>query len=147
MSAYSEVTTEFSNGDLLLAALKEMGFSPTNCIGKPQPLVGFQGDFRTADGNGHTHNPALAMKADIIIPRSQVGGMSNDIGFVRGADGKFKAVISDYDSRRYNKQWLNKVKIGVADAGIQQQAKKMGLRMVGRKTDKAGQIQYQFLKQ
>lgn len=132
MSAYSEVATEFKDGDLLIEALKTMGFNPTNCIGKPQNLEGYRGDRRQ-------------QKADIIIPRAQVGGASNDLGFVKGADGKFKAIISDYDSRRYNGEWLNTVKANVADLGIQRTAKRMGMRVVGRKVTK-GQIEYQFLK-
>ena len=132
MSAYSEVTTEFNDGKLLIAALTEMGFKPQNHIGNPQHLEGYHGDKR----------PEVA---DIIIPRSQVGNASNDIGFVRGADGKFSAIISSFDSRKHDQKWLNKVKVGVADAGIQQQAKKLGLRVSSRKVVQ-GQIQYQFIK-
>lgn len=132
MSAYSEIKTEFKDGELLIEALKTMGFTPTNCIGNPQSLEGYQGDRRQ-------------QKADIIIPRSQVGGASNDLGFIKGPDGTYKAVISDYDSRRYDSKWLNTVKANVADAGIQRTAKKMGLRVASRKVTK-GKIEYEFLK-
>lgn len=132
MSAYSEVKTEFKDGDLLLEALKAMGFQPRNCIGKPAHLEGYHGDQRE-------------QLADIIIPRAQVGTASNDIGFVKGPDGTFRAIISDYDSTRHNQKWLNEVKTNVADAGIQKQAKKMGLRL-GKRTVVKGQIQYEFLR-
>lgn len=132
MSAYSEVKTEFKDGDLLLEALKAMGFQPRNCIGTPANLEGYHGDQRT-------------QVADIIIPRAQVGNASNDIGFVKGPDGTFRAIISDFDSTRHNKKWLNEVKTNVADAGIQKQAKRMGLRLGSRKVVK-GQIQYEFLR-
>lgn len=145
MSAFNEVQTEFRDGDTLIDALKAMGFTPTNCIGNPQPLVGYQGDFRTADGEGHTRDANLALKADVIIPRSQVGGSSNDIGFARGTDGKYKAVISQYDSRRYDGKWLNDVKANVADIGVQKQAKRIGLKL-GKREVKNGQITYQFIR-
>ena len=132
MSAYSEVNTEFKDGELLIEALTAMGFTPRNCIGNPQQLEGYQGDRRQ-------------QRADIIIPRSQVGGASNDIGFVKGADGTFRAIISAYDSHRYDGKWLNTVKANVADAGIQRTAKRMGLRVASRKVTK-GQIEYEFLK-
>lgn len=109
-----------------------MGFQPRNCIGQPQHLEGYHGDQRQ-------------QVADIIIPRKQVGGASNDIGFVKGPDGTFRAVISDYDSSRYTSKWLNEVKTNVADLGIQRQAKRMGLRLGERKVVK-GQIQYEFLR-
>lgn len=143
MSAFNEIQTEFNDGDNLIEALKAMGFNPTNCIGDPQPLVGYLGDYRTLDGNGHTRNADLAMKADIIIPRSQVGGSSNDIGFQRGADGKYKAIISDFDSTRHNGEWINKVKANVADVGVQKQAKKLGMKL-GKREVKNGQIAYTF---
>lgn len=132
MSAYSEVSTQFTDGELLIEALTEMGFTPENHIGKPQHLTGYHGDKRKD-------------VADVIIPRAQVGGSSNDIGFVRGDDGKFRAIISEYDSRHYGEQWLKKLRAGYADKGILRQAKLAGLRAIGRKVVK-GQIQYEFLK-
>lgn len=132
MSAYSEVSTQFNDGELLIEALTEMGFTPQNHIGKPQPLTGYQGDKRTD-------------VADIIIPRTQVGGSSNDLGFIRGEDGKFKAIISDYDSTKYNEKWLKTLRTNYADKGIMRQAKRAGLRFVSKKPVK-GQMHYEFLK-
>lgn len=108
-----------------------MGFQPRNCIGNPQNLEGYQGDQRQ-------------QRADIIIPRSQVGGASNDIGFTKGPDGTYKAIISDYDSRRHGQTWLNTVKWNAGDAGIRREAKRMGMLAVSRKVTK-GQIEYEFL--
>lgn len=145
MSAYSETSTEFKDGELLIEALTAMGYKPRNCIGNQQALESYTGDYRTPDGQGHTSDMNKAMKADIIIPRKQVGGSSNDIGFVKGADGKYKAIISDYDSTKHNVKWLNEVKVNVADAGIMRTAKKAGMRIAGRKVNK-GQIVYEFIK-
>ena len=134
MSAYSEVKTQFNDGGLLIEALEEMGFKPENHIGNPQRLTGYQGDRRTD-------------VADIIIPRTQVGRASNDIGFVRGSDGTFRAIISDYDSSKYDTQWLKQVRASYTDKGIMKSAKLAGLRFVSKaKNAKTGKMDYQFLK-
>ncbi len=132
MSAYNTVKTRFKDGELLIEALKSMGFNPRNCIGHREQLEGYQGDKRKD-------------VADIIIPRSQVGHLSNDIGFVKGEDGSFGAVISEYDSTKYNSVWLSKLKIQVADQGILRQAKRAGFRIGERRVLK-DHIEYQFLR-
>jgi hypothetical protein len=105
------------------------------------PLVGFQGDYRTQDGEGHTKDADKALKADIIIRRKYVGGASNDIGFVKGSDGKFKAVISDYDSSRHNAAWLAKLKGEYAEINVVKTMKRMGVKITGRTTRKNAQGQ------
>jgi hypothetical protein len=142
MSEYSEAQTEFSDPQVLIEALAAVGYTTVeNHIGKPQPLVGFQGDFRTQDGQGHTTNPALALKADIIVRRRYVGGASNDLGFVKGADGKFKAIISDYDSSRHTPAWLAKLKGEYAEINVVKTMKRMGVKITGRTTRKNAQGQ------
>ena len=99
MSAYSEQTTEFKDGEVLIQALLEMGFGEVrNCIGNPEQLEDYQGRKRK-------------QVADIIIPRKYVPGASNDIGFVRNADGKFGEAGSDVSKRfsRRNRTIMAKV--------------------------------------
>ena len=135
MSEYSESTTEFKDADLLITALAAVGYTTVeNCIGNRQPLVGFQGDYRTLDGEGHTKDPNKALKADIIVRRKHVGGASNDLGFVKGDDGKFRAIISAYDSSRHNATWLAKVKGEYAEANVVRNMKRAGVRITGRTT-------------
>jgi hypothetical protein len=104
MSHYNNVKTEIRDQDCLVAALKTLGFGPTIHEAAHQ-LEGYQGDKRQ-------------QTAEIIIPRRQVGGAANDIGFKRQENGTFTAIISDYDKRRYNEKWLAKLKTeyGVAKA-------------------------------
>jgi hypothetical protein len=45
--------------------------------------------------------------AEIVIRRKDIGRSSNDIGFSLEQDGTYTAIISDYDSRRYNQNWLD----------------------------------------
>lgn len=130
MSAYAETKTSFKEKSLLVKALQELGFEPL-VSEEAQRLEGYRGDKREDT-------------AEVIIPRRQVGRMSNDIGFKRQADGTFKAIISDYDSSRYDEKWLNRVKVGYTTAGTMLQAQKMGLRLVG-KEKKNGKVQLKFL--
>lgn len=133
MSAYSEVQTQFSDGELLIEALTDMGFAPENHIGKPNCLTGYHGDTR-------------ADVADIIIPRAQVGRLSNDIGFVRGSDGTYSAIVSEYDSTRYGRAWQKSLRSKYAEKGILRQAKKAGLRQIGTPKLVKGKLQFEFLK-
>jgi hypothetical protein len=63
----------------------------------PQNLFGYKGDMR-------------AEKAHIIIRRLHVGRNSNDIGFVKGEDGCYTAIISDYDKGKYGEPWNKQLK-------------------------------------
>jgi hypothetical protein len=54
-------------------------------------------------------NDQRAQTAHVIIRRQYVGGAANDVGFVRQADGSYKAIISEYDSSHYNQTWLNRL--------------------------------------
>lgn len=86
MSEYVECKTKFKDRKALLEALAAMGFvdGEVEVHDDPQHLYGYQGDKRP-------------QKAHIIIRRKYVGGSSNDIGFVRGEDGSYEAVISEFD--------------------------------------------------
>lgn len=135
MSKYSEIATSFSDPELLIAALTAVGFrNIRNHVGDPQPLTGFQGDKRKN-------------LADIIIPRREVGSMSNDLGFSRGADGTFQLIVSDYDSSRYNSAWQQNLKFNYAEQNILRAAKRQGLRAIhtGKKLEN-GKVEYKFLK-
>lgn len=133
--------------DILLASLEELGYKALNFVGKPQPLVGYQGDFRTVDGIGHTKDADLAMKADIIIPRSQVGSASNDIGFKRNTDGTYSAIISDYDSGKHNQKWMNSLSQSYQVRKTMQDAKRAGVRNLSQKKLANGDIELVYLKQ
>lgn len=146
MSEYATTVTEFNDGELLAEALTGLGYTPVVSIGNPQPLVGYMGDYRTMDGQGHTTDPSKAMKADIIIPRKQVGGSSNDLGFRRMANGTYEAIISDYDSHKHNQTWVNKLSVSYQERSVERTAKKMGVRQLTKKKLPNGDIEYTYLK-
>src|SRR5271170_265153 len=121
MSAYNEIETQFSDQGCLVEALKEMGYQP-QVSEKPQNLEGYHGDRRQ-------------QTAEIVIPRRQVGGASNDVGFKKNADGTFTAIISDYDkSTHFGLKKQTELKAKYAEKMSMKQAKANGLKFVGKKT-------------
>ena len=96
MSAYGEYETTLCEQKLLVEALFDMGYT-VEVHPEGAPLTGYHGDERPE-------------RAHVIIRRAQLDSASNDIGFVRGADGRFRAILSEYDrSIGYDAQWLGKV--------------------------------------
>lgn len=96
MSAYGEFETNVREQRFLVEALAEMGY-----MAEVHPdgaaLFGYRGDERPE-------------RAHVIIRRAQLDSASNDIAFVRGADGRFRAVLSEYDRGiGYDEKWLGKV--------------------------------------
>src|ERR1039457_4125011 len=105
MSKYSSISTCFDDQDALVEALKADGFRPHLATDQVagDPLTGYQGDKRKD-------------RAPVIIPRQQIGGASNDIGFRRGTDGTFSAVISEFDKGcGRDDQWLGKIRQRVVE--------------------------------
>ena len=99
MSKYSSINTDFDDQECLIEALVQDGFQPVMAEDQIQGdnLIGYQGDTRKE-------------RAHIILPRKQVGGAANDIGFVRQPDGKFSATISAFDQGAHGTKWLDKIR-------------------------------------
>ncbi|GHJ38678.1 DUF1257 domain-containing protein [Streptomyces sp. TS71-3] len=96
MSHFTRVRTALRDADLLVTALAEVGFTDVEQHGAPQTLYGYQGDARPE-------------RAEVIVRREHIGKLSNDIGFRRGDDGAFEAVISEYDGSAYDNAWLTRL--------------------------------------
>jgi hypothetical protein len=96
MSHFTTIRTKMIDQQHLLAALRDLGFNTVETQTTPSTLFGYKGDAR----------PEMA---EIIIRRQYIGGLSNDIGFAKSADGTFQAIISGYDRGRYSQSWLQKV--------------------------------------
>jgi hypothetical protein len=94
---------------------------------KAANLYGYQSDRRE-------------QKANIIIRRNHVGGFSNDLGFVKTADGTYQAIISDYDSSHYNKNWLGNLQMHYNIEKTKMAFESKGINYVETKDDK-GRIQ------
>jgi len=121
MSLYCEVKTEFKNESALISALMETGGwneSQIEIHAEPQSLIGYHGDIRPE-------------RANIIIRRRFIGSASNDIGMIKEENGQYRAIISEYDGRKYNQAWIDKLKGNYAYQVIKQDQERRG-RIVSR---------------
>lgn len=121
MSEMINTVTKLKDKKALIEALVCMGFDVKHIEDNATavPLYGYQGDFRTADGRGHTTDPAKAMKGNIVIRRKHVGGASNDLGFLKNPDGTYTFTSSAYDRHAtigvaketggYNDKWVKRL--------------------------------------
>lgn len=114
MSKYGEFSTRIKDGTLLCAALEGMGFT-IEAHEQSVSLYGYHGDVR----------PEVA---NIIIRRQHTGiGVSNDIGFVRGSDGCYQAIISEYDrGAKFDDSWIGKLKQSYSEQRQMQVARNRG---------------------
>jgi hypothetical protein len=96
MSHFTTIKTRFCDAQALLQALNDLGLKTVEVHETAEHLYGFMGDKRK-------------QTAEIIIRRKYVGRMSNDLGFKRGTDGTFTAIISGYDRSKYDARWLAKL--------------------------------------
>lgn len=83
MSHYLRSTMKIRSEAALVAALRELGFEPAVHAEAAQ-LVGYHGDRR-------------AERAHVVVPRAQLHGASNDLGFFRNASGEFELIASEFD--------------------------------------------------
>lgn len=119
MSLYCTIETQFKSPEALVLALMETGLWTAEQIeihSEPQNLFGYHGDLRPE-------------KANIIIRRKNISNASNDIGFVQ-ENGIYKAIISEYDGRKYNKSWVDKLKQSYSFYAIKFQQEKLGRKVV-----------------
>ena len=117
-----------NDGNCIKAALDELGYEYEEHK-HGENLYGYQGDKRQ-------------QKAHIIIRREHVGTAANDVGFLRGSNGKYEMIISEFD-RRSGKQsdnFMNKLKQIYTKHSFMKQAKKMGYIVNSQKTDENGRI-------
>ena len=135
MSAYGEYETTLSEQRFLVEGLVAMGYQ-VEVNAKGAPLIGYHGDERPE-------------RANVIIRRAQLDRASNDIGFARGADGRFRAILSEYDrSIGYDAQWLGKVHQHYKEKQTLAVAKAKGYMFRGKEviqTPNGPQIRLQFV--
>lgn len=98
MSAYTTLATRIVSAEHLALALRDLGFAEVEVHQSPQTLHGWMGDAR-------------AQRAEVIVRREHIGDASNDLGFARGQDGTFVAIVSEYDRDHgdFDRGWLEKL--------------------------------------
>jgi len=119
MSAFLPFETEFNDQDCLVKALAEndvIQYTNVEVHETPQNLYGYHGDMRPE-------------KANIIVRRKDIGGSSNDIGFVKGENGKYTAIISDFDKGKHNDKYMTGLKRSYAAARMHKEARRQGLKL------------------
>ncbi len=133
MSQFVILRTIITNKAMLLAALKDLGFSNVEVHEKAQHLYGYQGDRRV-------------QTAEVIIRRKYVGSSSNDIGFKQREDGTFEAIVSEYDSRGcgYGEEWLNQLTQRYAYHATRDQAEREGLTFISEDVNERQEIRLRF---
>lgn len=115
MSHFLECQTLFRDRSCLVEALEEVfGKGKVEVHEEAQNLYGYAGDVRE-------------QQAEVIIRRKHVGSASNDIGFVKEADGTYTAIISEYDRHKYNDEWMGTMKQKYAVAKMKKEYKRKGL--------------------
>ena len=122
MSAYTVIDTQLVSAEHLLLALKDVGFHQVESHATPQPLVGFEGVRRE-------------QRAEIIIRKRHLDASSNDLGFARNSDGKFTAIVSDFDRARFGGAWLMKVTQRYAYHVTQDKLSEQGFDLVEEQVD------------
>jgi hypothetical protein len=135
MSAYGEYITNVCEEKFLIEGLRAMGYQ-VEIHPEGGALIGYHGDERPE-------------RANVIIRRAQLDSASNDIGFVRGSDERFRAILSEYDrSIGYDDRWLGKVHQHYKEAQTLAVAKAKGYIFRGKEvvqTANGPQIRLQFV--
>jgi hypothetical protein len=122
MSAYVTCKTQYKNRDSLVEALHDLGYSEVEVHESGANLYGYKGDQR-------------AEKANVIVRRRYVGSASNDLGFVRQADGSYAALVSEYDGRStFTEAKQNQLKARYAYRQVVRTAKAKGYTVASEKS-------------
>ncbi len=135
MSAYAEFETIMREQRFLVEGLTAIGYS-VEVSTEGAPLFGYHGDERPE-------------RAHVIIRRTQLDSASNDIGFARVADGRFRAILSDYDRHiGYDDKWLGSVQQSYKERQTMAVAQSKGYIFRGKEviqTPNGPQIRLQFV--
>jgi hypothetical protein len=125
MSQYAKLAAEYKDRDCLVGALNEQGYTDVEVHEQPQQLFDYT-------GRATTYLDAAGDKANIIVRRKFVGGAANDLGFVKGTDGKYSAIVSRFDTSKHDTKWFNKLKDSYNDKVTTKEAKRQGLKLHSR---------------
>lgn len=119
MSAYTVFETCMEDREVLVDSLKELGFKP-EVHDEATQLTGYEGRKRQE-------------KAEVIIPRKQVGSASNDVGFYKNSKGVYEAIISEYDRSGPARNLTDKLKSIYAEKKTMKEAAAKGYKFIGKK--------------
>jgi hypothetical protein len=127
VSHFTTIKTRIADVNALVKALADLGFKQVEVHEEAQHLYGYQGDQR-------------AQAAEVIIRRRYVGHASNDIGFKRQPDGKFEAIISQFDRAKCSQAWLDRLTQNYAYHTARAKLEEQGFILVSEERPQGGPI-------
>ena len=134
MSKYGETQTVLREEELLLDALKEMGYQ-VEVHPEGAPLNSY-------------YSEQEAKVANIIIRRAHLPGAYGDVGFVRQPDGRFTVIEDELDDHSgYGRKWLGRVQQIYKESQTLAVAQAKGYRLKSRQvieTSEGKQVRLQF---
>ena len=140
MSHFTEVAVDMlaKNEKCLVEALEEMyGKGHVEVSADGLDLFGYHRDNRNKLPKT---DPNYAPKCNVVVRQQYVGQDSNDIGYYRTEDGKYKLIVSDYDKGgNFSAAKQKQVKQGYTASVTQKQLKAQGYK-VSMSKDKAGNL-------
>lgn len=126
ISEYHVVETEFKDQGCLIESLQDMGYKP-EIHANAKNLQGYKGDQRN-------------QKAHIIIPRKQVGGASNDVGFEK-VGGKYQCHASEFDRAWREGKKINQLKQTYGEKVIMKSVRRSSkYSFISRKVNAEGEV-------
>ena len=135
MSKYGETQTVLREEELLLDALKEMGYQ-VEVHPEGAPLNSY-------------YSEQEAKVANIIIRRAHLPGAYGDVGFVRQPDGRFTLIEDELDDHSgYGRKWLGRVQQIYKESQTLAVAQAKGYRLKSRQvieTSEGKQVRLQFV--
>jgi hypothetical protein len=130
MSEYAVIQTQFRDLGVLAAALADAGFPPAAIEWHEEP-VPLRGPTIEVPGSAH-----------LVIRGRHVGPGANDLGFVRGPDGVFRALVGVMEQRTrgwhgpYDQAWLGRLAAAYAVRQLAAQYQAKGWRVtISRQAD------------
>ncbi|MBM3989374.1 MAG: DUF1257 domain-containing protein [Planctomycetes bacterium] len=93
MAKLRRIPTSMTSGAALVAALEQLGLREVERCPDPSPLISWRGQ-------------PLPELAEIIVRRRSIGATADDLGFVRGAEGRYEAIVSEILLSRFDKRWF-----------------------------------------
>ena len=121
MSEYVVTDTEFKDQSCLVEALSDFGYAQVE-VGEGLPLYGYRGNRR-------------AETADVVVRKQFVGSSANDVGFAKGADGCFHAIVSAFDrSGHLTAIKLAKLRQLYSARVVEKELRRVGKQVISRET-------------
>lgn len=118
MSHYTDIRLEMSDRESLVSALHDLDVGIVEVHDSPQPMHGYDGQVR---------------HAEVILRRA--GYLENDVGFLKGGDGTYAAVLDDYDVRHeFTPEWQQRLLQRYARHTAVAKLRKKGFRVLREET-------------